>query len=193
MKAKLFLFFILVSMAIQAQQTYEIDWKMGISQEDASVNGAPGDTVKWIWGEEGMPHDVSSTDPNAPEDFGSEIMTGMGSEYEYTFTEEVMFEYGCSVHSTMIGVITITSMSIEDTFIKNLKYYPNPSSDILYITSLMPVNGYKIFNIEGKEIAGSTFENSTAVTINTNNLHSGLYFVQVFSGDIFTMIKISIK
>lgn len=88
--------------------TYEIYWKMDTSGQLASVNIKPGDTVRWIWAEENMPHDVTSNDPNAPDDFGSEMMIGEGSIYEYTFTEETTFNYHCSIHpTTMFGTITV--------------------------------------------------------------------------------------
>jgi hypothetical protein len=87
---------------------YEINWMMDVTVQEASVILRPGDTVRWIWAEDDMPHDVSSTDPNAPIDFGSAILTGIGNVYEYTFTEAMEFNYLCSVHpTTMFGTITV--------------------------------------------------------------------------------------
>ncbi|MEX2350581.1 MAG: plastocyanin/azurin family copper-binding protein [Flavobacteriaceae bacterium] len=87
---------------------HEIVWEVGVNGPDASLTIAPGDTVRWIWGEDDMPHNVVSDDANAPEDFGSEILTGGGMIYEFTFTEETVFEYRCSVHpATMFGTITV--------------------------------------------------------------------------------------
>lgn len=87
---------------------HEIVWKVGVNGPDASLTIAPGDTVRWIWGEEDIAHNVVSDDANVPEDFGSEIMTGEGMIYEYTFTEETVFEYRCSIHpETMFGTITV--------------------------------------------------------------------------------------
>src|SRR5690606_12983272 len=111
----------------QAQETFNITWVMDISHEEASVTIGTGDTVLWTWGESGMPHDVSSIDPDAPDDFGSEILIGEGQTYEYTFTEEAEIDYRCSVHpNTMTGTITIVpNMSVEEKFVKNLNYYPS--------------------------------------------------------------------
>jgi len=87
---------------------FEIHWMMGVSGQNASATVKPGDTVRWLWTEDNMPHDVSSTDSNAPTDFGSAILTGIGNTYEYTFTEETVFDYNCSVHpATMFGTITV--------------------------------------------------------------------------------------
>ena len=88
--------------------TYEINWKMDTSGQLASVNIKPGDTVRWIWAEDNMPHDVTSNDSSAPDGFGSEMMIGEGSVYQYTFTEETVFNYHCSIHqATMFGTITV--------------------------------------------------------------------------------------
>lgn len=88
--------------------TYEIIWMTNMSVQNATITLKPGDTIRWIWGEEGMPHDVSSDDSNAPEDFGSEILIGKGQVYEYTFMEATTFDYHCSIHpNTMFGTITV--------------------------------------------------------------------------------------
>ncbi len=87
---------------------HEINWLNGVTVQNASVTIKPGDTVRWIWAEDNMPHDVSSEDENAPEGFGSELLTGIGNVYEFTFTEETVFDYRCSVHpTTMFGTITV--------------------------------------------------------------------------------------
>ncbi len=87
---------------------HEILWQTDTNEESASLTINTGDTVRWIWNEDDMPHDVSSTDTNAPADFGSEIMTGLEIVYEYTFNEDAVFNYRCSVHpTTMFGTITV--------------------------------------------------------------------------------------
>lgn len=195
MRTTLFLFFIysLGVWTLSAQQTYTVTWMMGISEEDASVTAAPGDTIKWVWGEDNMPHDVSSTDPNAPPDFGSEIMTGIGSEYEYTFTEEAVFDYGCSVHPDMVGVITIEALSIEEKFIKNLKLYPNPAASEIFITSLVPIETYQIYNLEGKQISTYQPQDGQMMALRVDHLESGLYFIRLVSENSTIVKKLIIN
>jgi len=99
----------------QAQQTYEIMWSMSTTPAQATITIEVGDTVKWIWAENGMPHDVSSIDPNAPDGFGSTMMTAIGSIYEFTFNEEVTFDYRCSIHpGSMFGTITVEASQVEE-------------------------------------------------------------------------------
>ncbi|MFA7444636.1 MAG: T9SS type A sorting domain-containing protein [Flavobacteriaceae bacterium] len=110
---KVMLFFFIVTG--QAQQTYVIDWGMGTSSQEASITIETGDTIKWIWVDSGMPHDVSSIDPNAPAGFGSPMMSNLGYEYSFTFNEETTFDYRCAVHpGTMFGTITVEGGTVEE-------------------------------------------------------------------------------
>lgn len=167
----------------QAQETFNITWVMDISHEEASVTIGTGDTVLWTWGESGMPHDVSSIDPDAPDDFGSEILIGEGQTYEYTFTEEAEIDYRCSVHpNTMTGTITIVpNMSVEEKFVKNLNYYPSVVNESLNITSLIPLSQYEIFDAQGRRVAEGKFGHAHVSVINTSALSKGVYFVNVVS------------
>lgn len=169
-------------MMLGAQQTYNITWMMGISEEDASVTLQSGDTVVWTWGEPDMPHDVSSEDPDAPEDFGSEILIGEGQTYQYTFTTEAEIEYECSVHPSMNGVITVLPiLSVEEVFLKNLQYFPSVVTDRLTLTSLVPLGAYEIYDAEGKRISGGILENLNVYEIDTSGFSSGVYVISVES------------
>ena len=66
-----------------------------------------GDTVTWDWADSANPHSVVGTNDNAA-DLESEILTGAGNTFEFTFTEPGEYEYQCSVHGTaMTGVIVV--------------------------------------------------------------------------------------
>jgi plastocyanin len=66
-----------------------------------------GDTVTWDWADSANPHSVVGTSDNAA-DLESEILTGAGNTFEFTFTDAGTYEYQCSVHGTaMTGVITV--------------------------------------------------------------------------------------
>src|SRR5690606_24726624 len=97
-----------------------------------------------------------SIDPDAPSDFGSEILIGEGQTYEYTFVDPAEIDYRCSVHpTTMTGVITVLpAMSVEDKFIKNFKYFPSVVTEKLTVASLVPLDAYEIYDTQGKKVAG---------------------------------------
>jgi len=177
--------FIMLGLAwcIQAQQTHDITWMMGISNQDTSVTINVGDTVRWTWGEAGMPHNITSVDPNAPAGFGSATMSAQGSTYEFTFTEPVTFTYRCSVHPTMTGTITVEGSSNVDGFTtKSIKFYPTLVDDVLTIEAKETVKEYQIFDIQGKRVLKQTLAgNSSDFNINVTSLTKGVYFVQLTS------------
>lgn len=173
----------------QAQETFNITWMMGISNEDASVTINTGDTVVWTWGD-AMPHTVQSIDGDAPEDFGSGLITGQGQTYQYTFTTQAEIDYFCGVHGGMTGTITVEQgMGVEEQFVRNLKFYPSLVKESLTITSLVPVDSYEIFDVSGRKVAEGKFDNQTVV--NTSSFAAGVYYVNVVSIDkVKTTFKI---
>jgi len=193
MKTILHTIFILsLSAHLAAQTTHEITWMMGITNEEASITIEEGDTILWIWGEPDMPHDVSSVDPNAPDGFGSEIMKGLDSSYEFTFEEAVVFDYRCSVHpQQMVGTITVEpALSLADKFRLNLKHYPNPVLDEVVITSLLPLNKFEVFSLHGTRVLAGTIESLNVLNINLESLAPGMYFIKVFSENQSGVIKL---
>lgn len=172
MKTKLLFALICANIGAMAQQTHHITWMMGISQEDASLTIEVGDTVIWTWGQNGMPHNVTSVDPNAPEGFGSETMSDIGSTYEFTFTEETTFDYRCSIHNTMTGVIEVQATASVDNPNQNkaLVVYPNPVQHTLFVSE--PAN-LILTNLTGQIVAKE--QNVTSLDISTQQ--TGIYFL----------------
>lgn len=187
-----FVFILAFNLNLLAQTTYEITWITNITVQDASLTIEEGDAIKWIWGEDAMPHDVSSVDPNAPQGFGSTIMSDIGSTYEFTFTDAVIFDYHCSVHpQQMTGTITVEpTMSVADKFLKNLKYYPNPVRDRLVVTSLLPVSNYEVYTLHGKQLFAEATEAQNLLQLNLEWLTPGVYFVKVYAENQSGVIKV---
>ena len=65
-----------------------------------------------------------------------------------------------------------------------LSVYPNPVSDILYITTDKPARSIRVYNVYGQEVAQATDANS----INVANLPAGVYIVNA-DGKIAKVIK----
>lgn len=87
------------------------------------------------------------------------------------------FLVGDAVMSDWVQVTT----GIEDVFAANMKLYPNPVNDILYVVNASQVDRVVIHNIVGQEV--SRFENlngSQELRINTANLQQGVYIVTFF-------------
>ena len=77
--------------------------------DPASLNISTGDSVRWraVEYRSGVPHDVTSNDST----WGSNGDMNLGSTYVKTFSEAGTYEYHCSVHPDMTGVITVTNGS----------------------------------------------------------------------------------
>lgn len=191
MKKLLFFGAIILGINTHSQETHNITWFLGITESEASLTIDQGDTVLWTWGDN-MQHSITSTDPDAPSDFGSEVMSGEGQTYQYTFTAEADIDYHCSVHpATMIGNIHVNDdMSVEDKFLLNLKYYPSVVTDELSITSLIPIEKYEIIDLQGKKILMDENLLENVLKINLSHLPSGVYFVNLQSK---SQIKTSFK
>jgi len=65
-----------------------------------------------------------------------------------------------------------------------LSVYPNPASDVLYITADKPAYSIRVYNVYGQEVAQATDVNS----INVANLPAGVYIVNA-DGKIARVIK----
>lgn len=185
----LFLAALLTTGFMAAQVTYNLDWAVGINGEDASVTIEVGDSVEWTW-TDNLPHTVTSL-AGATEAFDSGTITGNGETYTYTFTMEGVNPYDCVIHpATMFGTITVeAALSVEDKFAINVNAYPNPVLDKLTVTSLFSLDSYTVFDILGKQVQSGQI-NANIASVDFSKLTSGMYFVNVQSGELQKTIKV---
>lgn len=192
MKKELLCIALAVSGMIHAQQTFEVDWDQSTTVADASFTIETGDTVIWTWANP-SPHDVvpATGELDAPADFGSQILTGTGQTYQYTFTDEAVIDYLCSVHpSSMLGTLTIIeTLSVQEKFETNITFFPNPVSDNLRIRSLFKFETYQIYDINGKQVADGTGM-GTYTDLNVSYLQTGVYFVKIAADDLQATIRL---
>lgn len=64
-----------------------------------SVTISPGDTVKWT-NFDSVPHTIDGTD------FASDALQN-GDSFSHTFTETGTYDYKCSIHPSMTGVVIV--------------------------------------------------------------------------------------
>jgi len=100
---------------------------------------------------------------------------------------------------------TIQGMGAEPTSVVSadassyIRMYPNPTSD--KVTVAMTVRkdeevAVSIIDMQGREVMKPVIKSYKAgehtVTLNTEHLHSGLYFIKVSSGPAYTNMKLVI-
>ncbi|CAM3494469.1 Amicyanin [Aequorivita lipolytica] len=179
--------------SIFSQTTFDLNWAIGTSGTAASVTIETGDTVRWTL-TDGFSHTVTSIAGSSVETFDSGTFSGIGSQYSFTFSVEGANDYKCNFHpGSMFGKITVESgLSVEDKFVKNLNFYPNPVKNDLTISSLYKVDSYQIYNVLGSLVAEGK-GNGNITLVDMSRMNSGLYFVKVTSKNMQTTLKIAKK
>lgn len=102
-----------------------ISWGLSCTQSSGLGNAAisVGDSVTWVAGD-ALPHTVTSGSNGAPNglfssgtasDAANYISSASGRAFSFTFTTAGTFPYFCALHSSMVGVITVTAPTTTST------------------------------------------------------------------------------
>ena len=84
-----------------------------------------------------------------------------------------------------------SALSVSDALANELSIYPNPASNVLYISGLEKGN-YTLLNITGKEVAsGEISSNQTEISV--AKFPAGLYLMKIASGSVITTKRVVIK
>lgn len=107
----------------------------------------------------------------------------------WSIDEENLLYYkkGSRTWGTPITITILTS--IEENVLSQINFYPNPVEDLFTIEDLVENCSYKLVDINGKIIKEGNFVNSSN-QLNTENLHSGVYFLQLQSQKDIRTIKL---
>jgi hypothetical protein len=97
---------------------------------------------------------------------------------------------GSYVNGNALAIRLITgtaSVSLSESKLNSFEIYPNPANDLVNIKLTENVNAMaSILDLNGK-VVKSTAVNGVSAAINTTNLISGVYFIQITNGsDIMT-------
>jgi hypothetical protein len=96
------------------------------------------------------------------------------------FTEAGQAYYVFVVNDGGITDITIdgTLLSTDDNTIEGFSYYPNPTTDILNLTSVETIEDVVIYNLLGQQVIGQDV-NATSLQLDTSSLATGAYLMKV--------------
>lgn len=102
-----------------------------------------------------------------------------GSEDGIWLIEEGELEVIVADNGDITGTTsyTINPVGVGNNPFAQLKLYPNPTKDLLFVDSMLGVD-YKIADISGRIIASGNLENQYGV-INLLTFQSGIYFIQL--------------
>ena len=181
----------------QAQTTHFIDWDLSVGA-NATITIDVGDTIEWTNVDIGMPHDVTSSDPNAPAGFGSGIL-GDNDTYSFTFNTAVVFDYGCSIHpGSMDGTITVLAAGSCDAPTNlTLNGVTDTTADFSWTASPDETGGYNwaVMTVGQHPNANTPVQMGNTLTGVNNAMATGLvasthydFFVQTDCGVTTTSI-----
>lgn len=107
----------------------------------------------------------------------------------YTFTPPSSGNYHIGVHCNTPGpggifmlfnVNMTVNLSTQDFFANNLKIYPNPTKDILNLSSSTTlINGVEVTDLNGRVVKSFDLNGLSQTELNVSDLQSGMYFVSV--------------
>jgi murein DD-endopeptidase MepM/ murein hydrolase activator NlpD len=90
-------------------------------------------------------------------------------KWEATYNGETV------THSFNIG-----SLSIEDESLASTSIFPNPSNDIVNISSTSKIKYVKVFDVLGKRVLGQEDSSGNGIKqLNLSNLSKGVYFIKL--------------
>ena len=99
--------------------------------------------------------------------YGNNIITSDGNEL-YVGT------YGGGIFKST----GLTLDVIENKMHNSISLYPNPANNFMTINAQNPITLVKLYSVEGKLLRNYTVNEST-LTIQTNELSEGLYFIEI--------------
>jgi hypothetical protein len=91
-----------------------------------------------------------------------------------------------------IHVVEAGTASIEPNIKPELLVYPNPAQEVLTIDNLNQfsnVGAIRVVNVEGKLIQAVAYNGDASMTLNTEALVSGVYFVEIAHADGIERVK----
>ncbi|MDN3705652.1 MBG domain-containing protein [Myroides ceti] len=111
----------------------------------------------------------------------------MPLENGQTYYAVLMNTNGCSSVPTPVTVDITLSTGEFDT--SGLKYYPNPTSDILTVTYKNSIDRVTVYNLIGQKVMTQE-ANSKEVQLNMSALANGNYMLEIRSGKQIKFVKV---
>ncbi len=106
---------------------------------------------------------------------------------------------GCDIITTVdLEVLPMSDPSClvgtDDLTIQEIKIYPNPVSDVLYLEGDVQIEAVSIYSMEYQKLKEVTFKNrGSKQQISTLDLSIGLYIIEVKSGNLLAYKKLIVE
>jgi hypothetical protein len=91
---------------------------------------------------------------------------------------------------TVYPFIIETSIKPNEVEKLNVKLYPNPASDMIYIESMEEITQVTVYNAIGRVVLDQSFRNSNRIQVNLGELIPGMYMIKVDGLEHSNMTKL---
>jgi len=128
--------------------------------------------------------------------FGGKRIEGIGSDMFLLPVNDLACDAGCANHLRCFqdSKVVITNPNIECdglvtssyqdfSLLEDIKVYPNPAKDLLYIESKNAISTVTILDLNGSEISQKPVDCLLKTSIEIQTMASGMYLIQVFFED----------
>jgi len=86
---------------------------------------------------------------------------------------------------TCTWIINSTQVSaVHENETNTALIYPNPATDLISVATSSFFNSITVFDIQGKKVLNTLFENTTETLVNISALKSGVYFVKTYTDGV---------
>ena len=126
---------------------------------------------------------------NVAGNFEYTASTGTGAEVTEVFTYTLRDADGDTASANLEICVDHETLAIEDLFLSNLNYYPNPVVNTLHINNVTTIIKIIVYDINGKKLLEKIHQ-SDKVELKVDKLKIGVYFLKVYSKDRIKTIKI---
>ena len=89
-----------------------------------------------------------------------------------------------------VGDVWSQPLGIKDTTILDIKIYPNPTTNSIYIKGIKAQSIVEIFSVDGRRLSKSLISNNSILDLNVS---SGVYFVKISSENKSIIKKLIVK
>lgn len=127
----------------------------------------------------------------AMDEFGEIPLPAANDQYTVTVTGNFGTGYSAQDFSLIVSGVSSSTAGIDDNAVDNVKMWPNPANDVLYISLADMTEGSSIaiYDVQGREVVAKKPAGDKLTSIDISALSSGIYVVEIVKGNTRTSKK----
>lgn len=145
-----------------------------------------GNEVEFIFENIQLPFDDTNNDGYIV--YKIKILNSLQVDDTFSNQAEIYFDFNAPIFTNVYTTTIKSGLSVNEFSELDIQLYPNPSSDVVTITSKQVMDSVSIYDIKGR-LVEEVGLNSSNIIFNIDYLQSGVYFVKVTSDNLTETLK----